>query len=349
MFFVKVFFLTFGLFLATGNIIAGNWPTYMHDSARTGVTDASLSFPMKLKWKHTPHYAPSPSWPKPAKQDFWHRLPKLTPTTIFDRVFHTITFDGKIAFSSSADNSVYCLDAKSGKVVWRFVTNGPIRLAPYYIDKKIFCGSDDGYFYCINPLTGKEIWKYWAGGSGKRYLPGNSKMISRWPIRSGIVSDGEYLYFASGLFPMEQVFLCAVSIKTGKEKYKKGIFVPAQGYMSIHDGRLYIPVGRTAQVAFNAKDGKKVFNLFPGDSSSIYNKLVFSGSNERGETAIYSSSTKKIIARLKARQIIVQGDEIFLLQNNAISAVDKKAFLDSSKIIVDVEAIKKTNELKSWK
>ena len=338
-----------GFFCGKEILIADDWPVYMHDSSRTGISDAKLNFPMKLAWKYSPNYPPAPSWPKPAKQDFWHYIPKLAPTTIFDRVFHTITFDNKVAFSSSADNCIYCLDEKSGNILWKFITNGPVRLAPYYLNKKIYCASDDGYLYCLNPDTGKELWKYWAGGKEKRYLPGNSRVISRWPIRAGIVSDGKFLYFAAGLFPKEKVFLCAIDLATGKEKYKKIIPVSAQGYMSLHNGRLYIPVGRTAQVAFNAESGKKVFNLFPGDSSSIYNKLIFSGRNERGETAIYSSSTKKIIARLKARQIIVDGNNIFLLQSNTISVVDKKAFLDSSKKIVDIEAIYKNKRTKEQK
>ena len=35
-----------------------------------------------------------------------------------------------VVFGSSVDNTVYALDATTGREVWRFVTDGPVRFRP---------------------------------------------------------------------------------------------------------------------------------------------------------------------------------------------------------------------------
>ena len=311
-----------------------NWPMYMHDNSRSGTTDASLNFPMKLEWKYSSDH-PKSSWSEIKKIDYYHGYYDLTPAITFDRVFHTIIFNKKVLFSSSVDNCVYCLDLKSGAIIWKFITNGPVRLAPCYLKKKVFFGSDDGYLYCVNPETGKEIWKYWAGGDVKRYLPGNERMISRWPIRAGIVSDEKNLYFTAGLFPNDKVFICSVDILTGKENYKKTLSSSAQGYMAINNSFLYIPTGRGMQMIVDAKNGRQSWKkLSQGDVVSVFNEFIFSGRSERGNSALYSSKTNNKVASLPAaRRAIVFKNDIFFIQYGAICLVDKKTFINNTKII----------------
>ena len=40
-------------------------------------------------------------------------------------------------------------------------------------------------------------------------------MISRWPIRTGVLVDRNTAYFGAGVFPHETIYLCAVDARDG--------------------------------------------------------------------------------------------------------------------------------------
>ena len=67
----------------------------------------------------------------------------------FDDVFQVAISGRKVFFGSSVDGRVICRDLASGKEVWSFFTNAPIRLAPAVADGKIVVGSNDGNVYCF--------------------------------------------------------------------------------------------------------------------------------------------------------------------------------------------------------
>jgi eukaryotic-like serine/threonine-protein kinase len=50
--------------------------------------------------------------------------------------------DGNIFFGSE-DKRLHVVSARSGKVVWTYYTNGPIRSSPRIAEGHIFFGSDD--------------------------------------------------------------------------------------------------------------------------------------------------------------------------------------------------------------
>ena len=51
------------LFLVTG-AGAGDWPTYQHDRARSGVSSETLGTPLYEKWVHVAGHGPCPAWPR---------------------------------------------------------------------------------------------------------------------------------------------------------------------------------------------------------------------------------------------------------------------------------------------
>ena len=132
----------------------GEWPAYLHDPLRSGVTEERLSLPLEAAWTyHAPH-PPRPAWPPPAKADYWHHKRGLKPRMIFDRAFQPVVAEGALYFGSSADDKVYCLDARTGKPRWTFFTGGPVRLAPTVWQGKVYVGSDDGFVYCLDARPG---------------------------------------------------------------------------------------------------------------------------------------------------------------------------------------------------
>ena len=43
---------------------------------------------------------------------------------------------------------------------WAVTVQGPIRVAPTFADGKLYFGSDDGWAYCLDAKSGKQIWKH---------------------------------------------------------------------------------------------------------------------------------------------------------------------------------------------
>lgn len=73
-----------------------------------------------------------------------------------------VVFDGKVFFGSGSGN-FYCLDSKTGNMIWKFQTAGVIHDSPAVYDGKVYFGGWDTYLHALDIRTGKEIWKFKTG------------------------------------------------------------------------------------------------------------------------------------------------------------------------------------------
>jgi outer membrane protein assembly factor BamB len=226
--------------------IDATWPTYMYDDARTGIAPDQLQLPLVEAWSRRGDYPPSPAWPPPAKQDFWNRKSNLAPRVVFDRAHHTVSDGKRVFYGTSADDRLVAIDAENGSTVWTFAAEGPVRLAPTLADGKVFFGSDDGHVYCLKGATGRLIWKFRAGPADRRIV-GNGRVVSAWPIRSGVmIADGR-VRFSAGLFPRQGVYQYLLDAESGQKLAEGKIELSAQGYMQRRGDQLFLSVGRAPQ------------------------------------------------------------------------------------------------------
>ncbi len=222
---------------------AEDWPTYNHDNARTGVTVEKLTIPLYKHWEFKALHAPSPAWPPPARNNYFHKIFNMKPRVVYDRAFHVVAVGNCVYWGSSSASAVYCLDQKTGKVKWRFCVGGPVRLAPTVAGDKLLFGSDDGYIYCLNRKTGALLWKRSPGGESA-YLPANGKICSSRPVRSGLLVIGNNGYYCVGIIPSQGMYHGVVDINSGTLMEEKKIGSPAQGYLYVEQGRIFSSNGR---------------------------------------------------------------------------------------------------------
>ena len=303
---------------------AADWPTYLANSERGAVTAEALSFPLKQAWVRTVKHAPRPAWPPPAN------VPNLDEIVHFDRAFQPVVAGGLLYFGSSVDDTVYCIDAATSKPKWSFTTEGPIRLAPVIAEGRALVASDDGHLYCLDAKTGKLKWRYRIGPADRR-IAGNGRMVSAWPVRSGIIVKDGIAHAAAGIFPTYGVYLCGVRVEDGKEVWKTKMKVPAQGYMVEWNNWLFVPTGRTAPRIYDRRTGKLVkpvpgYRNLGGAYMTMVGDLLFHTFCESGGMLAFQPKTNAYPVHSRQGRRMITGAKIaYALTPTQVEAFDRAA------------------------
>jgi len=329
--------LLLALSLAT-SLARADWPTYLHDGSRVGYTPEPLTAPLTIRWAFTSPTAPQMAW---AGEDgkLFEGL-ELRNRIRFDDAFHVAIAGGRVFFGSSVDGRLICRDLASGREEWAFFTDGPIRLAPMFADGRVFFGSDDGHVYCLEAATGKVIWKLRAGPNDERILA-RGRMISRWPVRTGVLVDDGIAYFGAGVFPHENVFLYAVQAATGKVIWKNDAIsqedagrndLSPQGYLLATKETLFVPSGRSLASAFNRATGGFLNKPQPGKADAggqiggsqallVDDQIYAVG--EHQILALDQAKGKTGFGWFQGRQMTLAGDMGYMANGKEITAVDR--------------------------
>ena len=245
---------------------SGTWPTFRYDNARGGASPEELQLPLHLQWTYVPRHKPRPAWPEPCKEA--HRM-------AFDYAPQVSIAGGLVFFGSSADHKVRALDLGTGEERWSCFTGGPVRFAPAVSDDRVFAASDDGFLTCLSAVDGELLWRF-RGGPRDERLMGNEQMMSRWPVRSGVVVDGDTVYFTAGMWQPDGIYVHALRARDGAviwtndtsaniymglpHSSMEGISsVAPQGQMVLFKDTLIVPCGRAMPAGFDRKTGTLLF------------------------------------------------------------------------------------------
>ncbi len=219
---------------SAGEALAQTWPTYRHDNRRSGVTDAKLEFPLTGQWVWKSPQPPQTAWTGPAKWDAYSGNSGLQSMRNFDPCFYVTVSDDKVFFGSSADDAAHALDARTGKERWVHFTGAAVRLPPTISSGRVFFGSDDGWVYCCDEASGELIWRKPASDERQR-ITSNRKIISLWPVRTGVLVDGQRATFAGSLVPWKKSVLWTVNAATGETSGDRKF--PPRGFRRDSAGR----------------------------------------------------------------------------------------------------------------
>ncbi len=229
------------------------------DANRSAASPEVLPAELHLQW--TRQYAPRVQvWDDPLNHD-------LMP---YDRVFEPVVLGEHVFLGFNDTDKVIALDLRTGKELWAFYTDGPVRFAPVAWQGKVLFSSDDGYLYCVNAADGQLVWKF-RGGPSERKVLGNQRVISAWPARGGpVVRDG-HVYFAASIWPFMGTFIYALDAATGrvvwvndstgaqfiKQPHSAPSFagVAPQGALVATKEILLVPGGRSVPAAFDRLTG----------------------------------------------------------------------------------------------
>lgn len=334
----------------TTGLWADDWPTYRRDYFRGGVTAEAFE-PSKLKqdWVHVADQAPRPAWPGPARWDAFAAVHDLRSMRNYDPVFHPIVVDNSVYFGSSADDSLYCLDAATGKARWSFTTGGPIRIAPTWVENQLYFGSDDGHAYCLAADTGKLVWKF-SPTAGQRLVIHDGRLISFAPVRTGVVVADGTAYFGASLMPWKKSYLCALDAKTGKAE-GAGRYVhelngqTMEGNLLLSERKLIVPQGRVAPLLYDRVEGKPqgplqggtggCFVLLTEDGQVVQGPGNRKGQLTAGQILVAKPKAKiKVASFQRGNSVAVRGDTAWVLDDHTVTAVNRKTLAQTWRINV---------------
>ena len=161
------------LILTTAAARAADWPTYLNGNDRVGATATQLKLPLTLRWEYTSPAPPEMAWAGPREDPIEGKF--MRHRVAFDDALHVAIVGGRVFYGSSVDQTIYCVDEKTGKTLWSFkvpdalekgVQEGfgsSVYTFPLIADGKVYFTSYSGYIYCLSakPRVKKRLlWKH---------------------------------------------------------------------------------------------------------------------------------------------------------------------------------------------
>lgn len=248
---------------------ADDWPMWRYDAQRSAASGNEIDDGLGLIWKKQ-FSGRTQAWDDPLNLDLM----------TYDRIFEPIVMGGRLFVAFNDSDKLVAFDSNSGKKLWTFYTEGPVRLPPVGWQGHVYFTSDDGHLYCVNAADGKLAWKF-SGAPNAQHAIGNRRLTSAWPARGGpVVRDGN-VYFAASIWPFMGTFIYALDAKTGevswvndrtgsqyiKQPHSAPSFagVAPQGALVATESVLVVPGGRSVPAVFDIKTGElKYFELNAG-------------------------------------------------------------------------------------
>lgn len=218
---------------------ANDWPTYLADNGRTGVTKVTL--------------------PQQAKQTWSVRLPgSVRPTAPIAA--------GGLVFLGDESGAVYALDPATGSTRWRWFTGAPVFFPPALWQGRLYVGSADGRVYCLEAVSGRLLWTFRAAPAERR-IPVYGRLISNWPVAGGVLVSRGVVYAAAGITHYDGTYVYALDATSGRVQWNNDTSgrlseevecgVSLQGNLYVSDNELRFLGGGKYEIArFDLSTGR---------------------------------------------------------------------------------------------
>lgn len=333
--------------LLMGSAAAEDWRTYRGDNARSGATDDEIRFPVRPVWSSRAPAVPRLAWSSAEGRVIEDKL--MGHRIRFDDAFRTVISEGRVYFGSSVDHQVHCLDLESGETQWTFFTGGPVRLAPTVSGTNLLFGSDDGMVYCLDKRDGRLRWQRRAAPQ-EEWLLARGEMISKWPIRTGVLVRDGVAYYGAGIFPHEDVYLEGVDVETGERRWRADNIsaqdagrddLSPQGYLLATDDQLFVPSGGSLPAAFDLTDGSLVHKRnhswrttaggVVGGTRAVLADGQLYASGPHHFLAMDETTGDTGFAWVDGRQLSIQGDQAYVLTGSHLARLDRLPYAENSR------------------
>ena len=302
-------------------VTESDWPMWRYNANRSGTSPAGLPLELSLQWEH--QYTPRvPTWNDPLNNDLMD----------YDMIFEPIVVGSTMFLGFNDTDKVVAINTDNGKEMWKFYTDGPIRMPGVVYNKKLYVTSDDGFVYCLDASDGSLVWKFQAAPLDRRIL-GNKRLISSYPVRGGIVIDDGVVYFGASIFPLMGTFLYALDAETGKmvwindregSRFMKQPHggsqsfagVAPQGPFAMAGGKLLVAGGRSVPACFDKATGEYQYYKYQssgktGGSFIASTNTIFLNHHREKIVSMYSVEDGSRLVSAFGRYPIIDNDMLY--------------------------------------
>jgi len=178
---------------------ANDWPTYRHDSMRSGITRAKLDPMLKPLWQ----------------------------VKLGGRLSSVVVAEGKVFVASIDTHTIHALDEKSGNTLWKYTVGGRVDSPPTIYKGRVLFGSADGWVYALRAVDGQLIWRYRAAPEDRRVFA-NGQLESVWPVHGNVlIKDGELIVAAGRSSYLDDgIYLHRLHPETGRHSSTTVMYSP---------------------------------------------------------------------------------------------------------------------------
>ena len=157
--------------VADGKAPAGDsdWPMYRRDAARSGSYPSPIAAALKKCWT----------------------------VELGGKLTQPVVANGRAFVSSIARQTLYALDADSGKVLWKYIAGGKIDSSPTVHKNTVLFGCADGWVYCLRAKDGVLAWRYLVAPED-RNIVSYQQVESVWPVHGSVLIVNGALYALAG-------------------------------------------------------------------------------------------------------------------------------------------------------
>ena len=250
---------------------AADWPMWRYDARRSAASPALLPAALHLQWvRDLPK--PAPAW---SEEQY-----KLQ----FDRSYEPVVMGKQIFVPSMVSDKVMAYDIDTGKQNWQFFCDGPVRFAPIAWQGRVYFVSDDGSLYCLDAKEGRLLWKYGLAPSNTKVFGNGRLISAWPARGGPVLQDGKiycsasiwpfmgvFIYAfdaATGKVVWENSGTGAMYIQ---QPHSSPAFagVAPQGYMAASADKLLI-TSRTVPACFDLKTGEMLYYRLSDNSYGKY-------------------------------------------------------------------------------
>lgn len=236
-------------------------------------------------------------------------------------------------YATTGFGGVFCLDMKTGKILWRKNLNMPIRIAPAVNNNKILIQTFDNTLFVLDASSGQEIWKNQTdaenttlvGGAAPAYSVDADVIVaafSNGELRAFKASTGTPLWGdflvshkrtnslaeinaikANPIIDGDKVFavgynsvLTAIDLRTGTRIWEREMGSSNQPWIA--GDYLYVLTNDFELIALNKNNGKIIWNtsIPKGDSNDEKNGVFAKGPLLTDNRLIITTSNGYIFA-----------------------------------------------------
>ncbi len=298
-------------------VFAADWPTWRHDANRSATTSEQLPQQLHLQW----------TWKFPELKPAWNEDERLH----FDAHYEPIVANGILYVSSPRNHSVAAIDVEKGLRKWRFFADGPIRFAPVHFNGRVYFGADDGCMYCLDAESGVIHWKFNGAASNRLAMGNERLISVWPVRTGAVVRDGRVLFTSGVWpFEGTMLYELDAETGKELRVTDLGDHSP-QGYLAINETSIFIPGGRSRAYVIDRATGKNVPCSYESKGLTDYHLAADDAYLFHGDRVFPAGASSPKALGLEADRPVLDQGKIYFTKQSQLQAVDIVNMLEVEK------------------